>query len=111
LKTEERSGSHHFDGTFGRLYLSHTPQRYALNDIDVSIMAAMVECRDLIKRVRSAAVDYDGCDSYVDEIIEACWAMDAAIAGFVAKRLHVSWAWDKKEDKESIVIDWELDED
>ena len=59
--------------------------------------------------VRSGTTGYDSCDSEVAEIITACRAIDAAIAGFVDRRLHVSWAWDKEEDLDSIVIDWGLE--
>lgn len=70
-------------------------------------MAALLKCRDLLRRVRYTTIDYDSCDSNVDEIIEACDAVDRAIAGFVERKLHVGWAWDKEEDKDFIIPDWE----
>ena len=87
------------------LAITHIPQKYALSDKDVSIMAALIECRDLMLRVRYATVDYDQCDTWIDEIIEACQVIDSAIAGFVEERLH-NWAWHKEDDKEFIDIDW-----
>jgi len=85
--------------------ITHVPRKHALSEKDVSIMAGLVECRDLLRRIRCETTDYDDCDSQVDEIIEACQAIDRAIAGFVERNLMVSWAWDKERDKEMILLE------
>ena len=87
------------------LGITHVPRKGGLTPQAASILAALVECRDLMCRIRYATVDYDSCDSWTDEIIEAADAIDSAIAGFVEDNLH-RWVWSKEHDAEMIAIDW-----
>lgn len=88
------------------LGITHVPQKWGLVPEHLSILAALLECRDLLRRVRCTTIDYDDCDSPVDEIIEACGAVDRAIAGYVESKFAVSWAWDKEVDRDMILLDW-----
>lgn len=89
------------------LGITHVPQKNGIAPLDLSILAALVKCRDLMFRIRYATVGYDQCDTWVDEIVEAAEAIDSAIAGFVEDNLY-HWAWDKEQDAESIKIDWDI---
>ena len=88
------------------LGITHVPRKWGLTPEHLSVMAALVECRDLLRRVRDTTTGYDSCDSEIDEIIEACDAVDRAIAGYVERELHISWAWDKEADRDMIFLDW-----